>query len=420
MIRSVRGVKDILPDQTPAWRKVEATAHALAIRYGFQEIRIPLFEQTELFARSIGTATDIVEKEMYTFLDRDGTSLSLRPEGTAGVVRAYLEHNFSSRSPVTKLYYLGPMFRYERPQAGRFRQFHQFGVEAFGTDDPLMDVEVISLLWRFFHTLGISGLTLIINSLGTIAERQAYSEALRQSLSARHADLCHNCQRRLVSNPLRILDCKVETCTHITRQAPVITDFLSPDSSSHFRKVQDGLDLLEIPYVPNPYLVRGLDYYTRTTFEITASSLGAQNAIGAGGRYDGLVELLGGPPTPAVGFAAGLERILLLLPPESIPAPAPLVFVAAFGEKGRIAGFQLLEKLRIHGFTADTDYRAASLKALLRSAHRRSATYTIIIGDDEASAHSVILRNMAEKTQEYLPISSLIDRLRNLVELSRF
>lgn len=411
MIRSIRGVKDILPSQTPAWRAVEGMAHKLALQYGFREIRIPLFEQTELFARSIGTATDIVEKEMYTFQDRDGTSLSLRPEGTAGVVRAYLEHHLSSHSPITKLYYLGPMFRHERPQAGRFRQFHQFGVEAFGTDDPYMDVEVIALLWRFFQALGLTGLTLLMNSLGTLEDRRSYTEALRQFLKPCIDALCANCQRRLETNPLRVLDCKVKTCKAVVQDAPSMSDYLSSDSASHFRHVLHGLDLLKIPYTIEPRLVRGLDYYTRTTFEITTSALGAQNAIGAGGRYDGLVEMLGGPPTPAVGFAAGLERIILLLPPEAIPPHPLFVFVAAFGEKGRTVGIRLLDTLRTHGIPADTDYRANSLKALLRSAHRQSAALAVIVGDEEASMDSVILRNMITKTQEQIPLSSLLERV---------
>ena len=322
MIRGIKGVKDILPGQMPAWDLIESTARRLAGRYGYSEIRIPMFEQTELYARSIGTSTDIVEKEMYTFLDRDGTSLSLRPEGTAGVVRAYIEHNLGMDFLSKKLFYIGPMFRHERPQAGRFRQFSQFGVEAFGTDDPLLDAEVISLLWHYFMELGLTELTLLINSLGTFDERQSYVSELKHYLS--HAgQLCGNCLRRMETNPLRILDCKVPQCRAITSKAPTISHHLSTSSASHFQDVLDRLQQLEIPYTLDPRLVRGLDYYTMTTFEITSPFLGAQNTIGAGGRYDGLFEALGGQPTPAVGFAVGIERLSLLLSPSSLPSPPP-------------------------------------------------------------------------------------------------
>ena len=411
MIRGIKGVKDILPAQIPRWQAIETTAHHLARQYGFSEIRIPIFEQTELYSRSIGTSTDIVEKEMYTFEDRDGTSLSLRPEGTAGVVRAFIEHNLAAHFPARKLYYIGPMFRHERPQAGRFRQFHQFGVEAFGTEDPLMDTEVISLLWRYFLNLGLRDLTLYINTLGSVEERQSYVTVLTKYLRAYAERLCKNCIRRMDTNPLRILDCKVPECRAVVADAPLLTDHLSAKSATHFKDVINSLQLLGIPFTPDPRLVRGLDYYSMTTFEITSPSLGAQNTIGAGGRYDGLFQALGGSPTPAVGFAVGLERLALLLDTSFVPPPSPLVFVAGFGQEGRMVGIKLLNDLRSRGITADTDYRAMTLKSLLRSADRLSAMLTLIMGDDEAAKNTVIIRDMKNKKQEEIAIMSAPQRL---------
>jgi histidyl-tRNA synthetase len=390
---------------------LESRAHELARRFGYLEIRIPIFEQTELFSRSIGGATDIVEKEMYTFPDRDGTSLTLRPEGTAGVVRAFLEHSLANQFSSRKLYYIGPMFRHERPQAGRFRQFHQFGVEAFGTDEPLMDVEVIALLWQYFSILGLQDLTLHINSIGTLDDRHEYLNHLKDFLLPHLDHLCGNCRRRIDTNPLRILDCKVPHCRSLTDKAPALIDHLSPPSASHFREVLQNLTRLKVPYTIDHRLVRGLDYYSMTTFEVTSPFLGAQNTIGAGGRYDGLVEVLGGPPTPAVGFAIGLDRVSLLLPDTATPSPSPLVFVAGFGKAGQEAGVNLLQEIRNAGITADTDYRSSTLKNLLRSADRLSASITVILGDSEAEKGTVILRNMVTKKQEEIPLSTVVQTL---------
>jgi len=410
-IRSIKGIKDILPDQMPKWNVVEQTAHKLAQCYGFSEIRIPTFEQTQLYARSIGESTDVVEKEMYTFQDRDGTSLTLRPEGTAGVVRAYLEHNLSTQFSMRKLYYIGPMFRHERPQAGRFRQFHQFGVEVFGTEDPYMDVEVISLLWQYFTDLELPELTLYVNSIGTPEDRQLYIAQLQAFAKPQLKNFCENCQRRFNTNPLRILDCKVPQCIALTEEAPKLIESLSPASLSHFTHVQNGLSLLTIPYTIHHRLVRGLDYYSQTTFEITSSHLGAQNTIGAGGRYDGLVKTLGGAPTPAVGFAVGLERVNLLVPETVLSQTSPMFVVAGFGDQGRPAGLKLLISLRQAGIIADADFRANSLKAHLRSADKLGALATIIIGDDEAQKDIVIIRNMQEKNQVEVPISLVPEKL---------
>ena len=411
MIHGIKGVKDILPAEIARWQAVEGTARRLAMLYGYQEIRVPVFEVTELFARSIGATTDIVEKEMYTFHDRDGTSLTLRPEATAGAVRAYIEHNLAASPTAQKLYYLGPMFRHERPQAGRLRQFHQFGVESFGSGDPRADIEVISLLWRFLSDLGLPDLTLEINSLGEASDRSAYKAILLDFLKKREDRLCQNCRRRMDTNPLRVLDCKVPECKAATEDAPKLTDHLSSSARRHFDDVLAGLSTLEIPYVLNPRLVRGLDYYTMTTFEVTSRRLGAQNAVGAGGRYDGLVEVLGGPKTPAVGFAVGLERVSLMLPDAAVPAPPMMVFVATFGEQGAAAGLRLLHELRALGVRADTDYRASTLKAHLRQADRLGAAFTLIVGDDEVAKGRLLLRNMRTKEQEELPLSTAVKAL---------
>jgi len=419
MIRGIKGVKDIPPDQMSKWLVIESAARNLAQRYGFREIRIPIFESTELYVRSIGGATDIVEKEMYTFPDRDGSSLTLRPEGTAGVVRAFIELGLAQSFTSRKLFYIGPMFRHERPQAGRFRQFHQFGVEAITTTSPLADAEVIALLWRFFSTLQLPGLSLELNSLGQASDRPQYKTALVTFLQEVKTPLCDNCVRRMTSNPLRVLDCKVPSCRAATQDAPKILDSLSSESRNHFDQVLTALQSLGIPYVLNPRLVRGLDYYCMTTFEVSCSALGAQNAIGAGGRYDGLFEALGGKPTPAVGFAVGLERVILALPDTLIPPPEPWVFIAAFGEKGTQEGVRVLESLRKNQIQADTDYNASSLKNLLRAADRLGAPFTLILGDDEVSANQAILRNMQTKEQETLSLVSIQHTLTSRLAISQ-
>jgi len=409
VIRGIKGIKDITPDQMPKWVLAEQTAHALAHSFGFHEIRIPVFEKTELYIQSIGGGTDIVEKEMYTFSDKDGTSLTLRPEGTAGVVRAFIERGLKTYDSSRKLYYIGPMFRHERPQAGRLRQFHQFGVEFIGSTEPSADVEVITLLWRYFSSLQLPGLSLALNSLGVQTDRQAYKKELvsfLKTIKTKGTLLCENCQRRIDVNPLRTLDCKVVHCREATRDIPHLTDFLSPPSKRHFDEVLRGLQTLAVPYSINPRLVRGLDYYSMTAFEVSCSALGAQNAIGGGGRYDGLFQTLGGTPTPAVGFAIGLDRVILALHESILQSPEPWIFVAAFGEKGRLAGLSLVDSLRLKRVKADTDYNATTLKTLLRSADRLGAPYVVILGDDEVTTNRIILRNMATKEQEFYPLDT--------------
>ncbi|MBL8053336.1 MAG: histidine--tRNA ligase [Nitrospira sp.] len=417
VIKGIKGVKDLLPEETPRWRFIEESARRWATRYGFHEIRIPIFEVTTLFARSIGASTDIVEKEMYTFQDRDGTSLTLRPEGTAGTVRAYVEHNRAAIPVPQKYFYTGPMFRHERPQAGRLRQFHQFGVESYGMADPRADVEVIALLWRILHDLGLPSLTLEINNLGQAADREAYRPILVEYLKEHNAGLCGNCKHRIMANPLRVLDCKVPECRSITEPAPRLSESLSETARSYFDQVLAGLDLIKIPYSLNHRLVRGLDYYNLTTFEVTATNLGAQNAVGAGGRYDGLVETLGGTSTPAVGFAVGLERIAMLLPDsqKSLSPHDKIIYVAGFGTQGSVAGVTALEELRLSGISAVSDFRSTTLKAHLRQADRLGCHFTLILGDDEVTKGVALLRNMESKSQYDVLLSSLSHQIQPLL-----
>ena len=416
MIKGIKGVKDLLPEETPRWRLMEDTARRWAIGYGFQEIRIPIFEVTTLFARSIGASTDIVEKEMYTFEDRDGTSLTLRPEGTAGTVRAFIEHNRAADPLPQKYFYLGPMFRHERPQAGRLRQFHQFGVESFAMADPRADVEVVALLWRILSDLRLPGLTLEINNLGYTSDRETYRPHLVAYLRQHQSALCGNCRRRIETNPLRVLDCKVPECQLATESAPRLADALSEKARTYFAGVLAGLEATGVPYHLNHRLVRGLDYYCLTTFEVTTTHLGAQNAVGAGGRYDGLVETLGGPPTPAVGFAVGLERMAMMLP---VDAPVPnvgdtTVYVAGFGDQGSPAGLSALEKLRRNGLRAVSDFRSLTLKSHLR-ADRLGCRHALIVGDDEVLKGSAILRNLSTKAQVEIPLATLVSHIQPLV-----
>lgn len=418
MIKGIKGVKDILPEETPRWRLIEETARRWALAYGFHEIRVPIFEVTALFARSIGASTDIVEKEMYTFQDRDGTSLTLRPEGTAGTVRAFIEHNRAADPLPQKYFYTGPMFRHERPQAGRLRQFHQFGVESFGTADPRADVEVIALLWRLLSDLKLPALTLEINNLGYAADRDAYRPQLVAYLKQQEETLCGNCRRRIDANPLRVLDCKVPECRAATDAAPRLADGLSDKARDHFGSVLAGLEAIRIPYSLNHRLVRGLDYYGLTTFEVTSTSLGAQNAVGAGGRYDGLVETLGGPVTPAVGFAVGLERMAMMLPETMSVAGAVSVYIAGFGDRGSAAGFSALEELRMAGVRAITDFRSGSLKSHLRQADRLQSKFALIIGDDEVAKGSAILRDMDTKVQHEVSLITLSSQVSALLRVS--
>ncbi len=410
-IQAIKGVKDVLPSDMPVWRHLEDTARKLFEDYGFTEIRVPVMEYTELFARSIGASTDIVEKEMYTFADRDGKKITLRPEGTAGVVRAFVEHQLYVDSPLTKLYYLGPMFRHERPQKGRYRQFYQIGVEALGLDHPHVDIDILVMLHTLFSRLGISGLTLQINSLGDEACRGAYREALKRYLQPKLPTLCADCQRRYETNPLRVLDCKVDADKF--DDSPVMLDHLCGSCKSHFETVENGLKSLGVPYEVNPRLVRGLDYYTRTTFEMVMGHLGAQNTVAAGGRYDGLVKEIGGPATPGIGFALGVERAVSLLDASRIQAARPSLFISALGEQAVAFVLPVIHALRAEGIRVETDYTGASLKSQMKKADRSGAAYTLIIGEQELKDGSGVLRNMQSKEQIQVPLARIVEELRS-------
>ncbi|HET6513721.1 MAG TPA: histidine--tRNA ligase [Thermodesulfovibrionales bacterium] len=405
---ALKGVHDILPPDSYLWQRVEDLAKEIFALYGFREIRIPIIETTDIFTRSIGETTDIVEKEMYTFPDRAGRSITLRPEGTASVVRAFVENHLSTLPSPQKFFYGGPMFRYERPQKGRFRQFHQIGVEAFGLSAPELDAEMLSMLRTFLEKIGLQGLNFEVNSIGCEECRPAFRKALRDFFSPRLRDLCPDCQRRYEANPLRILDCKVERCIELRKDAPIVTDFLCGACKSHFDAVLTLLASLNIPHVLNPLLVRGLDYYTSTTFEVTSEHLGSQKAVAAGGRYDRLVEEFGGPKTPAIGFAVGMERLITLLREGGeISQPSPGVFIATIGQKAVTEGTLMAERVRAEGLWAEVGYDGSSLKSQLRKADRMSARYVFIIGDDEISAAKIKWKNLRDSSQGEIAFGEL-------------
>ncbi len=414
-IQAIKGVKDVLPSDMPVWQYLEATARKLFEDYGFAEIRVPVFEYTELFARSIGASTDIVEKEMYTFEDRDGRKITLRPEGTAGVVRAFIEHKLYADTQLTKLYYLGPMFRHERPQKGRYRQFYQIGVEALGLDHPHVDIEVLAMLHALFARLGISGLSLQINSLGDSECRGAYRDALKQYLSTKLPALCADCRRRYETNPLRILDCKVDADKFT--DSPVMLDYLCSPCKTHFETVEQGLQKLGIPFEVNKRLVRGLDYYTRTTFELVMGRLGAQNTVAAGGRYDGLVKEIGGPATPGIGFALGVERAISLMDTGNVVFPRPALFIAALGPDAVALVLPLVHHLKSSGLRVETDYTGASLKSQMKKADKSGAGHTLIIGEQEVKNGTAIFRNMQTKEQAEIPLVNIEEELKKRTAL---
>lgn len=416
-IQAIKGIKDILPGEMAAWHHLESTARKLFEDYGFSEIRVPVLEYTELFARSIGAATDIVEKEMYTFEDRDGRKITLRPEGTAGVVRAFVEHKMYAENQLTKLYYLGPMFRHERPQKGRYRQFYQIGVEALGPDHPHVDIEVLVMLHTLFTRLGIPGLTLQINSLGDSVCRGGYRDTLKQYLKTRLPSLCADCRRRFETNPLRILDCKVDAEKFI--DSPVMRDHLCDPCKIHFETVESGLRALGVPFEVNPRLVRGLDYYTRTTFELVTAHAGAQNTVAAGGRYDGLVREIGGPATPGIGFALGIERAVSLMDLSRLQPSRPRLFIAALGAASTAFVLPLIHQLRAVGIPVETDYTGASLKSQMKKADKSGAAFTLIIGEQEMHDGAGVLRNMQTKEQISIPLPGLFEELKSKITKRR-
>jgi histidyl-tRNA synthetase len=409
-ITAIRGFNDILPAESEAFGHIEEEARGLFSSYGYSEIRIPIMEKTTLFSRSIGETTDIVEKEMYTFSDRRGESVTLRPEGTAPVVRAYIEHRLYNDSPVTKLYYTGPMFRYERPQKGRYRQFYQIGAEVLGDGSPGMDAEVLEMVSTLFTRLGIKGTTLQINSLGDAECRPAYKEKLKGFLAGSIGKLCRNCVRRIKENPLRALDCKNPRCMDATKNAPSILDHLCHDCGVHFDRLKKHLKDLGVEAEVNPRMVRGLDYYTRTSFEITAMGLGSQNAIAAGGRYDSLVKEFGGPDTPCIGFAIGVERVVLLFKGKGI-TKRPLIAFIAMGDEAEKSSFNMVKILREKDLRVAVDYGCGSLKYRMKRAHRLGARYTLILGEDELTEGVVAIKDMATGEQEKLAPELIIKKI---------
>ena len=398
-ITGIKGFNDILPGEVEKWQQIETTARRVFETYGFSEIRVPIMEKTELFARSIGDATDIVEKEMYSFVDKGDNRVTLRPEGTAGVMRAFIEHKLHALDPVAKLYYLGPMFRYERPQKGRYRQFHQIGAEVTGVTNPRIDAQVLVMLCHFFAELGLTEPTLQINSLGCPECRPAYREALKEFLRDRLERLCDDCRRRIETNPLRALDCKAAGCGEATEEAPSVLDHLCQGCDDHFAAVRRHLEAAETPYTINSRMVRGLDYYTRTTFELVTGLLGSQSAVAAGGRYDGLIEELGGPTIPGIGFALGVERVALLLSGEGL-GRRPDLFIAAHGEAAGNQAFRIMTLLQRQGFRVEIDYEGKSLKSQMRRADKLNARFTLIIGENELVTGKGMLKTMDSGTQK--------------------
>ncbi|GIP24905.1 histidine--tRNA ligase 2 [Paenibacillus sp. J23TS9] len=411
------GTQDFLPGVVEKWQFVEEKARDLCRRFNYREIRTPLFEQTELFERGVGETTDIVEKEMYSFKDKGDRSMTLRPEGTAGVVRSYVENKLYGEPDVSKLYYIGPMFRYERPQAGRYRQFHQFGVEAFGAVDPAIDAEVVSLGYQFCKELGLQGVKVEINSVGNPESRAAYRERLLEFLTPMKDSLCKDCQSRMDRNPMRVLDCKVDQDKFTN--APSILDSLDEECTNHFEQVKQYLTAMEVEFVVNHRLVRGLDYYTHTAFEYKAQGIGAIDTIGGGGRYNGLVSEIGGPEQPGIGLGLGLERILLILDKQEIDLNAIKALDVYFVALGEAADREITKQLylvRKEGLSAERDYLGRKMKAQMKSADRFHAKVTAILGDDELERGEIALKSMATGEQQTVKLSELLMKLREFAE----
>jgi len=414
---TIKGFKDILPGEVGTWQRLEAEARKVFRSFGFMEIKPPILERTELFSRSIGQETDIVAKEMYTITDSKGKGLTLRPEATASVVRAYIQHRLYLKNPIQKLFAIGPMFRHERPQKGRFRQFHQIDVEILGDPGPKSDAELVVMAMTLFKNLGLSELSLHLNSLGCSECRINFRKALKSYLSSKTDALCSDCRRRAETNPMRVFDCKVASCNRVVDDAPSILDFLCGDCQAHFQSVQEYLGISNIPFILNHKLVRGLDYYARTTFEIQTEKLGAQNAVTGGGRYDGLTKLLGGPDHPGIGFAMGVERLVELMDDAADQETmTPELFVAALGENAERKVFQWVNDLRVTGIRVEMEYATKGLKAQMKRADRLGAKKVLIVGDDELASGKGILRDLSTKEQKEIGLDDLIENLNKELE----
>ncbi len=415
--KAIKGTKDVLPSEVHKNQYLEATALEAAERFGYKEIRTPVFEHTELFQRGVGDTTDVVQKEMYTFDDKGGRSITLRPEGTAGAVRAYLEDGLCNETLPQKVCYLTSCYRYEKPQAGRLREFHQFGVECFGTQSPLADAEIIALAKTIFDKLELKDIRLEINSIGCPECRKKYQEALKEYFSQYRDELCDSCKDRLERNPMRLLDCKSPQDKEIAKGAPVVIDFLCEECQEHFDAVKRYLDAQNIEYTVNPTIVRGLDYYTKTVFEFISDSIGAQGTVCGGGRYDGLVKELGGQDTPSLGFAMGLERLLLLMDAQDVPVPEPNtpdIFVAALGDKATLKAVELVKDMREEGWTALLDLNQRSLRAQMKYADKLGATYNVVLGDNEVDEGITKLKNMNTGEETEIALDTFVSGFYNI------
>lgn len=416
MINKPRGTEDILPDDSPLWRKIEQTAHEVCANFGFKEIRTPVFEDTNLFQRGVGDTTDVVQKEMYTFEDKGGRSITLRPEGTASVARSFIENSLYANPQPTKLYYIISCYRYEKPQSGRLREFHQFGTECLGSPSPSADAEIIALALTFFNRLGIKDLKLNLNSIGCPNCKKAYNEKLKEYFKQYEDELCDTCKTRLEKNPMRIIDCKSEICSRIAKDAPKMIDFLCDECREHFDKTRAYLDATGIKYTIDPDIVRGLDYYTRTVFEITSDALGAQSTVCGGGRYNGLIEEIGGKPTEGIGFALGIERLVMIMKAQGIDlgtASATDIFVGSIGDSADICAQKLVYELRIAGVNAERDILGRSVKAQMKYANKTGARFSMILGEDEVNSAKADLKNM--KTGETTSVSLTADKVLKLI-----
>ena len=409
--KAIKGTKDVLPSEVYKNQYIEATCFTVAENFGYKEMRTPVFEHTELFQRGVGDTTDVVQKEMYTFDDKGGRSITLRPEGTAGAARSFLENGLSNEALPQKICYLTSCYRYEKPQAGRLREFHQFGIECFGATSPLADAEMIALAKQIFDELGVKDLHLELNSIGCPTCRAEYHKALKEYFASRVDELCDTCRDRLDRNPMRILDCKSPVCSEIAKDAPVVLDYLCDECKEHFEKTKSYLDAMNIEYIVNPQIVRGLDYYTKTVFEFVADSIGAQGTVCGGGRYDGLIEELGGQHTPSLGFAMGLERLQLVMEAQGCEFPEPSrpdLFIVAMGDKATLKAVEIAKDMRDEGYSVVYDLNGRSLRAQMKYADKINAKYNVVIGDNEVDTKSAVLKDMATGEQSNISLETFV------------
>lgn len=418
LTRAPRGTKDVLPNESYKWQYLEKVFREVCNNFGYKELRTPTFEHTELFERGVGETTDVVQKEMYTFLDKGDRSITLKAEGTAPAARSYIENKLYADPQPIKTFYITPIFRYERPQKGRLREHHQFGVEVYGSESPSIDAEVMSILDNLYKKLGIKGIELQINSIGCSKCRPNYDQALKEFLNEKLDDLCETCNSRFDTNPMRILDCKNDNCQKQLEDAPTMLDYLCDECNQHFDMVKGYLDNLEIEYIVNPRIVRGLDYYTKTAFEFISSEIGAKSTVCGGGRYDGLVEQIGGPHTPAIGFGMGIERLLLTLENNNIELPKDDdldIFIVTMDEKSKALAMKIIKDLREINISSDLDHLDRSVKAQFKYSNKLNSTYTIVIGNDEIENKSVKIKNMKTSEQEEISLENIVENIKKKI-----